>query len=155
MLSPMARRKKSDFSELSNEQIALKGIEYANKKDIAKELDKQCKELRKPLEEYLSVSGKELPSGSFLAVVSHADVDVHLKKTLRVSKVLLPEAFDVLTACGCSECIENVPTIREDVLERLIDEGKIDEDTIRKIYELKKSYAFSVELKDRMPDAPE
>lgn len=152
----MARRRKADFSELSNEQIALKGIEYANKKDATKELDKQCKELRKPLEEYLSASGKELASGSILAVVSHADVDVHLKKkTLRVSKVLLPEAFDVLTECGCSECIENVPTIREDVLERLIDEGKIDEESIKKIYELKKSYAFSVELKDRMPDAPE
>lgn len=151
----MARRKKADFSELSNEQIALKGIEYVNKKDATKELDKQCKELRKPLEEYLAASGKELSSGSILAVVSHADVDVHLKKTLRVSKVLLPEAFDVLTECGCSECIENVPTIREDVLERLIDEGKIDEESIKKIYELKKSYAFSVELKDRMPDAPE
>lgn len=152
----MARRiKKVDFSELSNEQIALKGIEYVNKKDATKELDKQCKELRKPLEEYLAASGKELASGSILAVVSHADVDVHLKKTLRVSKVLLPEAFEVLTECGCSECIENVPTIREDVLERLIDEGKIDEESIKKIYELKKSYAFSVELKDRMPDAPE
>lgn len=151
----MARRKKADFSGLSNEQIALRGIEYVNKKDATKELDKQCKELRKPLEEYLATSGKELASGSILAVVSHADVDVHLKKTLRVSKVLLPEAFDVLTECGCSECIENVPTIREDVLERLIGEGKINEENLKKIYELTKSYAFSVELKDRMPDAPE
>lgn len=149
------RRKKADFSELSNEQIALKGIEYVNKKDATKELDKQCKELRKPLEEYLAANGKELASGSILAVVSHADVDVHLKKTLRVSKVLLPEAFDVLTECGCSECIENVPTIREDVLERLIGEGKINEENLKKIYGLTKSYAFSVELKDRMPDAPE
>lgn len=149
------RRKKADFSELSNEQIALKGIEYANKKDATKELDKQCKELRKPLEEYLAANGKELASGSILAVVSHADVDVHLKKTLRVSKVLLPEAFDVLTECGCSECIENVPTIREDVLERIIGEGKINEENLKKIYGLTKSYAFSVELKDRMPDAPE
>lgn len=149
------RRKKVDFSELSNEQIALKGIEYVNKKDATKELDKQCKELRKPLEEYLAANGKELASGSILAVVSHADVDVHLKKTLRVSKVLLPEAFDVLTECGCSECIENVPTIREDVLERLIGEGKINEENLKKIYGLTKSYAFSVELKDRMPDAPE
>lgn len=149
------RRKKADFSELSNEQIALKGIDYANKKDATKELDKQCKELRKPLEEYLAANGKELASGSILAVVSHADVDVHLKKTLRVSKVLLPEAFDVITECGCSECIENVPTIREDVLERLIGEGKINEENLKKIYGLTKSYAFSVELKDRMPDAPE
>ncbi len=151
----MARRRKTDFGELSNEQIALRGIEYYNKKEASKELDKQCKELRKPLEEYIATSGKELASGSILAVVSHADVDVHLKKTLRVSKVLLPEAFDVLKACGCEECIEKVPTIREDVLERLVEEGKIDEESLKKIYDLKKSYAFSVELKDKMPDAPE
>lgn len=151
----MARRRKTDFGELSNEQIALRGIEYYNKKEATKELDKQCKELRKPLEEYIATSGKELASGSILAVVSHADVDVHLKKTLRVSKVLLPEAFDVLKACGCEECIEKVPTIREDVLERLVEEGKIDEENLKKIYDLKKSYAFSVELKDKMPDAPE
>ena len=151
----MARRKKHDFGEVSNEEIALKGIEYFNKKDAQKELDKQCKELRKPLETYIATSGKTLESGSVLAVVSHADVDVHLKKTLRISKVLLPEAFDVLKECGCEECIENVPTIREDVLERLYSEGKIIEENLNRIYELKKSYAFSVELKDRMPDAPE
>ena len=151
----MARRKKHDFGEVSNEEIALKGIEYFNKKDAQKELDKQCKELRKPLETYIATSGKTLESGSVLAVVSHADVDVHLKKTLRISKVLLPEAFDVLKECDCEECIENVPTIREDVLERLYSEGKISEENLNRIYELKKSYAFSVELKDRMPDAPE
>lgn len=151
----MPSKKIKSYGDLSNEDIALKGIEYVNKKDAQKELEKQCKEIRKPLEAFLAENGKTLNSGSVLAVISHADVDVHLKKTLRASSVLLPEAFDVLKECGAEEAIENVPTIREDVIERLYNEGKLKKEDLDRIYEIKKSYAFSVELKDRMPDAPE
>lgn len=151
-----APKKKKSFAELSNEEIALIGIEFANKKDAIKELEAQCKECRKPLETYLDSSGRVLESGSKLAVIPHADIDVHLKKTLRVSKVLLPEAIDVLREKGLAdECVEMVPTIREDILERLFTEGKLTEEDLSRIYQPKSSYAFSVELKTKMPDAPE
>lgn len=150
-----AKRKRRSFEELSNEEIALRGIEYANKKEAIKELETQCKECRKPLEAYIDNSGRTLESGSKLAVISHADVDVHLKKTLRAGKQLLPEAIDVLREGGFDECIEEIPIVREDVVERLYEEGAISDELLQKIYQSKVSYAFSVELKDRMKDAPE
>ena len=147
--------KRKSYAELSNEEIALRGIEYANKKEAIKELENQCKECRKPLEAYIDSAGRVLESGSKLAVLTHADVDVHLKKTLRVGKQLLPEAIDVLRENGLDECIEEIPTVREDVIERLYSEGKISDDLLTKIYQDKSTYAFSVELKRRMSDAPE
>lgn len=150
-----ATKKKKPFEELSNEEIALRGIEYANKKEAIKELESQCKECRKPLEAYIDAEGRTLESGSKLAVISHADVDVHLKKTLRVGKVLLPEAIDVLRENGLEECIEEVPTIREDVLESMYAAGKVSDEVLKSIYQEKSTYAFSVELKNRFADAPE
>lgn len=147
--------KKKSFEELSNEEIALRGIEYANKKDAIKELEAQCKECRKPLEAYIDSEGRVLESGSKLAIIPHADVDVHLKKTLRVGKQLLPEAIDVLRENGLDECIEEIPTVREDVIERLYSEGKISDELLKTIYQDKSTYAFSVEIKKQMTDAPE
>lgn len=153
---PEAKKpKRKSFEELSNEEIALRGIEYANKKDAIKELEAQCKECRKPLEEYIDSAGRVLESGNKLAVIPHADVDVYLKKTLRVGKKLLPEAIDSLRENGLDECIEEIPTVREDVIERLYSEGKISDELLKTIYQDKSTYAFSVEIKNRMADAPE
>ena len=152
----MPAPKKKFRSDYSNEQLALIGIEFANKKDAIKELESQCRECRKPLEAYIDTEGKTLASGSRLAVLSHADVDVHVKKTLRVSKVLLPEAIDYLREKGFDkECVETIPFVREDVIERLYQEGTITDEDLSRIYQPKASFAFSVELKNRMPDAPE
>lgn len=141
------RRIKKALEELSNEQLALQGIDFVNKKQAMKELDAQCKEIRKPLEAAVMKSGRTLDSGSKVLVVPYADKDVHLKETLRVGKVLLPEAMDVLRENGLEECIEDVPTIREDVLERLYEEGKVSDEVLQKIYAEKSSWAFSVDLK--------
>ena len=151
----MAKLKRPSPTELSNEQVGLLGIEYANKKEAIKTLESQCKECRKPLESFIETSGRTLESGSKLAVISVSDVDVHLKKTLRVGKVLLPEALDVIVANGLTECVEDVPTIREDVLEQMYLEGKVTDEVLKKIYAEKSSYSFSVEIKERFKDAPE
>ena len=143
----MAKRSKKALEELSNEQLALQGIDFVNKKQAMKELDAQCKEIRKPLEAAVMKSGRTLDSGSKVLVVPYADKDVHIKETLRVGKVLLPEAMDVLRENGLDECIEEVPTIREDVLERLYEEGKVSDEVLQKIYAEKSSWAFSVDLK--------
>ena len=144
----MPKTKKSATS-LDNETLALLGIDFFNKKQVIKELETQCKEIRKPLEEAAMSSGCSLASGSKVLVIPHADADVHIKETLRVGKVLLPEAVDVLRENGFDECVENVPTIREDVNERLYDSGKLSDEILQKIYASKQSYAFSVEVKSR------
>lgn len=143
------------IKKITNEDLALVGIEYVNKKDAIKELERQCKECRKPLETYLDSNGEVLKNGSKLAVLPYADVDVLLKATLRVGKALQPEAVDVLYANGLDECVENIPTVREDVVERLYLEGRISDDLLKQIYKEKSTYAFSVALKNKMSDAPE
>lgn len=135
---------------LDNEQLALQGLEFYNKKAAIKELEGQCKVIRQPLEAAVMTSGRETAKGSKVLVIPFADKDVYLKGTLRVGKVLLPEAMDVLKENGLEECIENVPTIREDVLERLYDAGKVSDEILKKVYAEKSSYAFSVDVKDRM-----
>lgn len=137
---------------LTHEQLALLGIEYANKKDAIKELERQCKSCRTPLETFVDAEGNTLSSGTKVAVLPYTDVDVHLKKVLRVGKVLLPEAIDVLREHGLDECIENVPTIREDVLEHMYHEGKVTDEVLTKVYAEKSTYAFSVELKERFTE---
>ena len=145
----MPKAKKS-ATPLDNEQLALQGIEFYNKKVAIKELEGQCKVIRQPLEDAVMSGGRETDKGSKVLVIPFADKDVHLKETLRVGKILLPEAIDVLKENGLEECIENVPTVREDVLERLYDAGKVSDEVLKKIYAEKSSYAFSVDVKDRM-----
>lgn len=148
----MAKRIKKSLEGLSNEQLALQGIDFVNKKQAIKELDAQCTEIRKPLEDAVMHLGRTLSSGSKILVVPYADKDVHIKETLRVGKVLLPEAMDVLRENGLERCIEEVPTIREDVLERLYEEGKVSDEVLQKIYAEKSSWAFSVDLKPHYDD---
>lgn len=145
----MPKAKKS-ATPLDNEQLALQGIEFYNKKAAIKELEGQCKTIRQPLEDAVMSGGRETDKGSKVLVIPFADKDIHLKETLRVGKILLPEAIDVLKENGLEECIENVPTVREDVLERLYDAGKVSDEVLKKIYAEKSSYAFSVDVKDRM-----
>lgn len=139
--------KKKPTDNLSTENVSLYGIDYAKTKEQIKSLEGHCKEIRKPLEEYLDVYGHTLDNGSILAVVVHGDKDVCLRKTFRAGKVLLPEAEDVLRENGLDECIEMVPTIREDVIERLYDEGRISDELLQQLYKEKPSYAFSVDIK--------
>lgn len=136
--------------KIEQENLALLGIDYVNKKDAIKELTSQCNSIRVPLEEALSEKGKVLPNGSKVLVLSHADVDVHLKHTLRTGSVLRAEALDVLKELHLDkECVENVPTIREDIIQRLYESGKISGKDMKRIFAEKETYAFSVSLKNK------
>lgn len=149
------KKSKAPLAGISNEeQIASLGVNYVKCQTDKKQIDSEMKTIRKPLEDYLGAMGKELPNGSFLSVVPFADKEVHLKSTLRTSKSQLPEALDVLKENGLEECIEHVPMIREDIVERMYEEGKISDDILAKIYAPKKSFAFSVDIKPRF-DGPE
>lgn len=132
----------------NNEEVALTGIYYYNKKAAIKKLEGELKKDRVILESYIDSCGVETTSGSVLAVLPYADKEVTLKNTLRVSKVLLPEAIDVLTKNGLSACVETVSVVREDVLEALYLSGKVTPEVLQKVYTEKSSYAFSVDVKD-------
>lgn len=145
--------KKPKIADLSNEDIALHGLSYVQKKEAIKTLEGQCKEERVLLEDYAKRMGKPVgSSGSTVAVVEHADVAVHLKETARTSAVLLPEALDILKKEGYKECIEKVEIVREDIVEKLHRAGKISDELLSQIYGFKTSHAFSVEVKKRFVD---
>lgn len=150
---PTVKNLKTAIKHDLTEVIALKSIEYANKKETIRELEAQCKECRKPLESYIDNDGRVLGNGSKLAVIPYVDVDVHLKKTLRTGKQLTPDAISILLENGLEECIENVPTVREEVVEKLYLDGKITPELLQKIYTEKHSYAFSVDIKKRLDGA--
>lgn len=139
---------------VSEEDLALMGMDYVSKKATIKSIETHLKEIRVPLEEHVDKSGRETAAGSKISVLSYADKEIHIKKTLRVGKVLLPEALNLLRENHLEECIEDVPTVREDIVERLYDEGKISADLLKKIYVEKPTYAFSVEVKNAMEYAP-
>ena len=143
----MPKKITKSVGEQTPEQIALLGIQYDNLKTQIKTLEGECKEIRKPLEQFIDVNGRTIEGGSKLAVVSHADVDVYLRQTLRVSKVLLPEAEDILRKNHLEECLETTTIVREDVIERLYAEGKIPDEVLVKLYGEKSSFAFSVNVK--------
>lgn len=134
-------------SEVFEQDLPILGMAYVKTKDDIKELERQCKEYREPLEKALLEKGRETSTGNKILVLEHGDTDVVLKHTLRVTKVLRAEAFDVLRELGHEECIESVPTIREDIVEKLFSAGEISQDDLARIYAPKESVAFSVSLK--------
>lgn len=131
------------------ESIALQALDYDAKKKQMATLKKDIDVLRVPLEEVVDASGRPTPTGSKVFVVPYADKEIQLHKTLRLSSVLVPEAEDILRKNHLTECLETVTVIREDIVERLYQTGKIPVDLLNKLYVQKESYAFSVKVKKR------
>ena len=157
ILKDMAKirsKKSAETKQPSQEEVALLGINYVKGKEEIKKINNALGKVRVPLENYMDANQQELPNGSYLCQIPHADVVVNLKRTLRNGKELVPEAEDILRANGLEDCIENVPTIREDRIEALYQAGKISDEILQKIYVAKPSYAFSVSLdkKNKIPE---
>ena len=146
----MPRKKDNPINQ---EEYPLMGIEYFQHKKEIKLLEDRNKELRTPLEALLTEKGDVSDKGNRQLVLHHADKDVVLNHTRRVSQVLLPEAVDVLKANGLEECIEEIPYVREDVLEVMYQEGKVSDEILKKIYAPKESFAFSVDVKNHETEA--
>lgn len=147
--------KRKGANSLSSEEVALLGIQFDKNKSAIKELESNNKKIREPLEAYLQENGTvpDEESGHRVCIISHADVDVTLKYTHRVSQVLQPDAMDTLRKHKLDEAIETVEVIREDVIERLYEEGKISDELLRSLYAPKESDAFSVSVKGKFNEA--
>lgn len=136
-------------AQIGKEELPLYAVKYdANKKAI-KDIEAENKKIRVPLEEYAKSNGVKQESGSIVAELTHADKTILLKETLRTSQVLTAEALDIIKKEKLTECIETVEIIREDILEQMILNEQVPVETVKKIYALKESYAFSVDVTDR------
>lgn len=143
---PIIKKKNTKrFSQqLSNDEIALGGLSYLSKKESIKTLTSEMETIRKPLEEYVGKFGSSDEKGNLYVTSPYADKTVVLKKTLRVSSAILPEAIEVLKKHKLTDCLEKVTIIREDILNQMILSGEIPEKILKKIVTTKESYAFSV-----------
>lgn len=142
----MPKKKETDVNTpLSLEETtALQGIRYCDLKGNIKRFEGEVKKLRAPLEKFLEDHGEDNK-----VCVSHADVDVILKHTLRVSKVLNDNAIDTLRAKGLSSCIKTIEVVDEEALEAMYAAGKLSDADIQELYSAKTSKAFSVEVKNQ------
>lgn len=141
--------KKTDIpnTPLTDEEaIALQGIRYCDLKGNVKRFEGEIKKLRGPLEQYL----EEHKGGGNTVCVSHADVDVVLKHTARVStKVLKDDAIETLRARGLTSCIKTIEVVDESAIEDLYAAGRLSDSDIKEIYDAKISKAFSVEVRNQ------
>lgn len=142
-------KKKVVNEELTSEQVAIIGINYLAKKDEEKKVKAQIAGLRTPLEQWMDKKEQEISGGSKMCEVSHAGNVISLKRTLRTTQELVPEAETILRANGLEDCIENVPIIREDRIESMYNAGKITDAQLKELYIGKASYAFSVSCKKK------
>ena len=133
----------------NEEALALQALEFDNKKKQIAGLEKEVKAIRVPLESAVDTLGSVTPTGSKVFALPYADKEIQLHKTLRLTSVLVTEAEDILRKNHLTECLETVTMVREDVIERLYQTGKIPVDLLNKLYVQKESYAFSVKVKKR------
>lgn len=142
---------KKQSNSLTAETAALTAIQFAKNKDSIKSLETANKKLREPLEEYLTENGSvpNEEAGHKVCVLTHADQEVVLKYTHRVSAVLQPDAIDILKREGITEPVETIEVVREDVIQRLYYEGRISDELLKELYAQKSSDAFSVTLKKK------
>ena len=131
----------------------MQALDYDAKKKQANILKKEIDSLRSPLEEAVDTAGSVTPTGSKVFVIPYADKEIQLHKTLRLSSVLVPEAEDILRKNHLTECLETVTLVREDIIERLYQSGKLSVDILNKLYVQKENYAFSVKVKPRFHEA--
>ena len=102
----------------------------------------------------MDANEKEISGGSKVCILPHADMEVVLKRTLRSSAELLPNATDILRENGLTDCLESVVIVREDRLQAMYEAGKVPDEIMKKVYASKDSYAFSVSLQKK-PSIPE
>lgn len=131
------------------ETIALQAIEFDTCKKESKKYSDHCNELKAPLEQYVDAYCHVTPKGHKVVELTHADMDITLTKTLRTSAVFVPEAIDILKKHKLTECIEKVEVVRDDIVQRMYEEGKISDELLSQLCQTKENYAFSVSVKPR------
>lgn len=145
--------KKTKETNVPAIDIAATGMDYYLHKQKVKALEAEIKKLRKPLENHVNEKGNVTDSGTKIAILPFADKQVILKNVYRCSSGLVAEAVNIAKEVPVlADCIETVEFFREDVLAYKIEEGLVSEELLKKLYETKESYAFSVDVKAKLDE---
>ena len=133
----------------SKDGLALTALNYHQRKLEIKEIEKELASMRPVLEDGVDRLGNGTATGSRVAVIPYADKEIQLRKDLRLTAVLVPEAEDILRRHKLTECLETTTIIREDVIQRMYERGEISIDVMKELYVEKETRAFSVKVKKR------
>ena len=140
-------------SEHRQEEIALRALEYVNKKRTISILDKDCKEIRVSLESFMDKNEVELPTGSKECLIPYVDVEIHLKRSMRNSVTLSDKAMDIIKELGIEkDVVETKSVINEEALKNLITMGIVSEADALRLFDRKVTYAFSVDTSDKFDE---
>lgn len=143
-------KKKSEV--VDNTKILEKGILYDSIKGRIKKLESELKEPRKFFDSlFESAPFKEDGSGSKEIIVEDGPRSVKVLWTARTILMQDPEiiqkAQKLLPEEVFNEVVENIPTFRTDVFERLLTEGVISDDIAAKLFEEKVTHSLTVKAK--------
>lgn len=138
---------------INTEELYKKAISFVNANEEIKRLKKVADPLKEELKEsadYGVVDGKGNKVLEIEGSVDGSKGRVILTNTLRVSATLKPNALEAVKA-KCSkkvqeQLIETIEVVRDDVLQRMIETGEIDNDLAKELYTTSDSYAFTAKI---------
>lgn len=142
------RNIKKNAANISSEEAALKAIEFVKNKDLIKKLEDDNKRNRKPIEAYLDATARPCEKGIFTEI-PYSDKVVLIKKTLRVSRSLTDDFVEKLKSAGLEDCITYEPSIDENKLEAYYHRGKVSDELLDSLYNVKFSPVLTVQLNNR------
>lgn len=143
---------KEDTPELplDEKQIGVLASAYSNAKMQQGLYEKVIKEARPKLERYLEKHKTVDANGNQYVVVSHQGVDFVIEKTSRKTTEEKVDAIEIIKRKHPRLkhlLIETVEVLREDKLSELLLKGKLEEDEIKELVDVKEGFAFSVKIK--------
>lgn len=128
----------------------MAALSYYQLKQDAKKYEENASNLKPSLEKYLEDNGVDMKESTKACQLFVADKEIVMRRVTRSALKFLPEATDVLKANGLTECIEKVEVVREDVLERMAENGQVSPEIMKKVYAVKQSHAFYVDVNPRV-----
>lgn len=128
---------------------------YALLRDQIKSLTKEQEDIKTNLKKYVETNGKEEESGSVAVNTNVNGTEMVVRNMCKRKVVISSDAIDLLKANLppriLSKVVEQVETIRQDVLFHMIDNGSLDQELSNKLVTVEKSYSF--QLVEKKKDA--
>lgn len=133
---------------------------FLSKKERVKTLNKEIAPLQEQLKNAVTKKGtvKDEEKGHQTLVLNGDGDNIVLTNTCKVSTILKPSALEVikssLTPQQVKQVVEKIEVVRTDVLEQLIQEGKIKAAVVKKLFTTEDNYSFSAAYEKKPKKKP-
>lgn len=140
---------KLPVADLNRSEAYKKAVEFIEKNEQVKTLNKEIAPLKEELKQSTSDHGEVLDpnKGHQVLTLEGSKGTVVLTNTCKVSTILRPSALEVIkenfSTKEIKDLIEKVEVVRDDVLEQMVKEGRVPDHVVKKLYKTEDTYAFS------------